>query len=98
MRWSRSPNAGLACITMAKTACAEGKFMPNPIRLLILGTGGMANTHAEAFAAMPDVSLVAGVDTRPEPLAAFCDRHAIANRFASLDAALPGANSTRSRT
>jgi predicted dehydrogenase len=62
--------------------------MTKPVRLLILGTGGMAGNHADAFAALPDVTLAGGVDTRPEQLAAFCDRHAIANRFASLDAAL----------
>jgi predicted dehydrogenase len=62
--------------------------MTKPVRLLILGTGGMAENHADAFAALPGVTLAGGVDTRPEQLAAFCDRHAIANRFASLDAAL----------
>ena len=36
--------------------------MPDPIRLLILGTGGMAKTHAEAFAAIPGVVLAAGVN------------------------------------
>lgn len=58
------------------------------IRLLILGTGGMARNHAEAFAAIPGVELVAGVDTRPEPLAAFCAQHGIARGFDSLEAAL----------
>jgi predicted dehydrogenase len=58
------------------------------LRLLILGTGGMAGNHAEAFAAIPGVEAVAGVDTRPAPLAEFCDRHRIANRFTSLDEAL----------
>jgi predicted dehydrogenase len=62
--------------------------MPDPIRLLILGTGGMAKTHAEAFAAVPGVQLAAGVDTRAEALAAFCDHHGIARRFPSLEAAL----------
>ncbi|MBA4349902.1 MAG: oxidoreductase [Rhodobacter sp.] len=62
--------------------------MAKPVRLLILGTGGMAANHAEAFAAIPGVTLVAGVDTRPAQLAAFCDRFAIPNRFANLDAAL----------
>ena len=61
---------------------------PKPIRLLILGTGGMAGNHAESFAAIPGVTLVAGVDTRPAQLTAFCDQHGIANRFDSLDAAL----------
>lgn len=58
------------------------------MRLLILGTGGMANTHAEKFGEIDGVELVGGVDTRPEQLAAFCDKHGIANRFATLDAAL----------
>ncbi|MFT4015050.1 MAG: Gfo/Idh/MocA family oxidoreductase [Paracoccus sp. (in: a-proteobacteria)] len=58
------------------------------IRILILGTGGMAQRHASSFAEIPGVELVAGVDTRPEQLAAFCDRNAIPNRFTSLDQAL----------
>jgi predicted dehydrogenase len=59
-----------------------------PVRLLILGTGGMARNHAEGFAAIPGVSLVAGIDTRPEQLAAFRERHGIAHGFASVDEAL----------
>ena len=59
-----------------------------PVRLLILGTGGMARNHAESFAAIPGVSLVAGIDTRPEQLAAFRERHGIAHGFASVDEAL----------
>jgi predicted dehydrogenase len=31
-----------------------------PVRILFLGTGSMANSHAEAFAAIPGVELVAG--------------------------------------
>lgn len=58
------------------------------LRLLILGTGGMARTHAEAFAAIPGVALVAGVDPRPEPLAAFAARHGLPRTFASLQEAL----------
>lgn len=58
------------------------------IRLLILGTGGMANNHAEAFKAIPGVELVAGVDTRAPQLAAFCEKHGIENRFSSLDEAI----------
>ena len=59
-----------------------------PVRVLILGTGGMANSHAEAYAAMPGVSLVAGIDTNAERLAAFNARHGIANGFASVADAL----------
>ena len=55
-----------------------------PIRLLILGTGGMANNHAEAFAGIEGVTLVAGIDTRPEPLQAFRDKHHIAKGFGSI--------------
>ena len=58
------------------------------LRVLIVGTGGMANAHAEAFAAIEGVEVVGGVDTSPERLAAFCDKHQIPNRFASLDEAL----------
>ncbi len=59
-----------------------------PVRVLILGTGGMANSHAEAYAAMPGVSLVAGIDTNAERLAAFNAKHGIANGFASAAEAL----------
>ena len=59
-----------------------------PVRLLILGTGGMAKNHAEHFAAIPGVTLVGGVDTRSEPLAAFQAAHGIPHGFASLAEAL----------
>ena len=57
-------------------------------RVLILGTGGMANAHADAFAAMADVALVAGVDRDPDRLAAFNDKYGIAQGFTSLEDAL----------
>ena len=59
-----------------------------PVRILILGTGGMANNHAEAFAKIDGVQLVAGIDTRPEQLKAFCDKHKIGRGFASITEAL----------
>ena len=59
-----------------------------PVRMLILGTGSMAQSHADAFAAMPDVRLVAAVDPNPESLRAFCDKYGIAQRFSSLDEAI----------
>ena len=59
-----------------------------PVRLLILGTGGMANNHAENFARIPGVTLVGGVDTRPAQLDAFCKKHNIAKGFQSVDDAL----------
>ena len=62
--------------------------MKKPVRILILGTGGMANNHAEAFARIEGVTLTAGVDTRPAQLAAFCEKHKIAKGFASVEEAL----------
>ncbi len=59
-----------------------------PVRILILGTGGMAKNHAEAFAAIPGVSVVAGIDTRAEPLAAFRTAHNIPHGFASVQEAI----------
>ena len=59
-----------------------------PVRILILGTGGMANSHADAYASMQDVSLVAGIDTNAERLAAFRDKYNIPNGFASVEEAL----------
>ena len=59
-----------------------------PVRLLILGTGGMARNHAEGFAAIPGVTLAGGVDPRAPQLEAFQGAHGIARGFASLEAAL----------
>jgi len=58
------------------------------VRLLILGTGGMARNHAEAFKAIDGVALVAGIDTRADQLALFCQTHGIAQGFASVDEAI----------
>lgn len=62
--------------------------MSLPIRLLILGTGGMASNHANAYRSLPDVEIVAAVDTRAEVLDAFCREHNIPNQFETLDSAL----------
>lgn len=59
-----------------------------PIRLLILGTGGMANTHAMNFATMTGVALVAAVDVDLVRVQAFALRHAIPNTFTSLEEAI----------
>ena len=58
------------------------------MRLLILGTGRMANSHAKAFQTIEGVEMVGAVDTIPENLATFCDTYGIANRFSSLEDAL----------
>ncbi|MGV3491171.1 MAG: Gfo/Idh/MocA family protein [Devosia sp.] len=58
------------------------------MRMLILGTGGMAAQHAKHFAAIDGVQVVAGVDTDPVRLEKFNTTHNIPNGFPSLDAAL----------
>ncbi len=58
------------------------------MRLLILGTGGMANTHAQHFAAIDGVALVGAVDVDPSRAKAFADLHGIPNVFTSLEEAI----------
>jgi predicted dehydrogenase len=58
------------------------------MRMLILGTGGMAAQHAKHFAAIDGVTLVGGVDTDPLRLEKFNATHNIPNGFNSLDAAI----------
>ena len=58
------------------------------MRLLILGTGGMAAQHAKHFAAIDGVTLAGGVDVDPARLEKFNTTHNIPNGFASLDAAI----------
>ena len=59
-----------------------------PIRLLVLGTGGMANSHAMNFSTISDVQLVAAVDLDMATVRAFAARHHIPNTFTSLDEAI----------
>lgn len=59
-----------------------------PVRVLIVGTGGMANAHAEAYAAMEGVELVGGVDRNPDNLHAFNAKHGITHAFDSVVDAL----------
>ncbi len=58
------------------------------MRLLILGTGGMANTHAMNFSTIKGVELVAAVDVDLATARAFALRHDIANTFTSLSEAI----------
>ena len=58
------------------------------MKLLILGTGGMAASHARAFVAMPGVEVVAAADVDAQRAAAFAKTHGIAKSFGSLEAAL----------
>ncbi len=58
------------------------------MRLLILGTGGMAKNHAEAFKAIEGVEVVAACDVSAERVDGFSENHDIHNRFTRLEDAL----------
>lgn len=58
------------------------------MRLLVVGTGGMANSHAQHFAAIEGVELVGAIDVDPSRARAFAEQHGIANVFTSLDDAI----------
>ena len=58
------------------------------MRLIVVGTGGMAKNHVEHFARIPGVEIVGAVDTDATRLTAFCDTFDIKKRFSSLDEAL----------
>ena len=62
--------------------------MSDEIRVLIVGTGSMANTHARSFCALPGVRLVGAVEPLEDRLNAFCDEHCIYRRFTDLDSAI----------
>lgn len=59
-----------------------------PVRLLVIGTGGMARHHVEHFQEIPGVTVVAGVDTSPERLDPFREKFGIPHGFASVGEAL----------
>ena len=58
------------------------------IRVLIVGTGGMAHTHADAFAEIDGVTLVATVEPRPENQQPFNTKYAIPHAFETAEQAI----------
>jgi predicted dehydrogenase len=58
------------------------------MRLLIVGTGSMANHHADHFADIDGVELVGAVDVDSAKLELFADKHNIPARFRSLKEAI----------
>lgn len=54
------------------------------VRLAILGTGGMANVHAERFAAIPGCSVVAAADVDLQRAEDFAAKHAIPAAYAGV--------------
>lgn len=57
-------------------------------RLIIIGGGRMAATHAVAFKAIPGVELVGLVENDPGRREAFAAEHGIANTFADLESVI----------
>lgn len=55
--------------------------MKRPVRLGIIGTGSMANVHAEAFRQIPDCQLVAALDVQAERVEKFAQVHMIPAAF-----------------
>src|SRR5258708_191917 len=64
------------------------RWNQRPMRLMILGTGSMARSHALAFKQERDIDIVAAVETNPERRASFAKEHGIENTFTDLDAAI----------
>lgn len=62
--------------------------MTNKIRILILGTGGMAKAHATAFSEDPRCELVGAVDVVPGRAKEFAKSFGIAKHFEDLDKAI----------
>jgi len=62
------------------------------IRIAIVGTGGMANSHARAFSAMRGCKLVAACDVIPERVAAFAERHGIPGIYTNVEQLLAEAD------
>jgi predicted dehydrogenase len=58
------------------------------MRLLILGTGGMAKNHAMSFKAIDGVDVTAAVDVDAARVELFAAEHGIANTFTSLEDAI----------
>lgn len=51
-------------------------------QVALIGTGAIAKNHVDALLSeSARVTLVAAVDTNPDALAAFCDAHAVPNRY-----------------
>jgi predicted dehydrogenase len=57
-----------------------------PVRLAIVGAGGMANMHATNFRAIRGCEIVAAVEPVAERRDEFCRKHSIAAGFADVDA------------
>ena len=62
------------------------------VRLAVIGTGGMANWHAESFAKNPACRIVAACDVDAARVKAFAEKHKIPQTFTSVEDLLAGAD------
>lgn len=60
------------------------KHTSAPIRLGIIGTGGMANTHVDQYRTIDGCSVVAGADIDKKQVDKFCERHGIADAYTNV--------------
>ena len=67
-------------------AAKKSSAKRQPVRVAIIGTGGMANRHVELYRQIPGVELVAGCDVDRARVDAFCARHGIPAAGAYTDA------------
>jgi predicted dehydrogenase len=63
-----------------------------PVRIAIIGTGGMANVHAENFRKNPACRIVAACDVDAVRAKAFSEKHDIPLSFTSAEGLLAGAD------
>lgn len=68
------------------------KTSTRPIKLAILGTGGMANVHAHNFSAIKNYQIVAAADVDLDRAKAFAQKHNIPQVFQGSDALLASAD------
>ncbi|MEA3403949.1 MAG: Gfo/Idh/MocA family oxidoreductase [Armatimonadota bacterium] len=62
--------------------------MSESYTVAIIGTGGIANTHAGYYTASDRTEMVAGCDIDEERLNAFCDKHDIEHRYLDYETLL----------
>ena len=63
----------------------------SPVKLAVIGTGGMANFHAEKFNAIAGCELVAACDVDLDRVRTFSDKHKIPQAFTDTTSLLAGA-------
>jgi len=70
--------------TTSKTRSGNRRASKKKLRLAIIGTGGMANMHADGFKKIPGCEVVGGCDIDPAKAKDFCQRHEILHAFSDI--------------